>query len=74
MYAALLANGYFLPEKKRCTAKFLEEVFEEKAFCPKIEKIQFKNVLHPPSNDQLVELLCNAIETEEDYPSEEAAR
>jgi hypothetical protein len=36
MHAALLANGYFLPDKKHCTAKFLEEVFEGRAFCPLI--------------------------------------
>ena len=26
-YNACAANGYLLPEKKRCTAKFLDDVF-----------------------------------------------
>ena len=75
-YKAMKANGYFMPESKSqfCSLKFMQEVFQELCYCPKLADVHFKSCLHPPTKDALVVELCAMFAQKDKFPNERTAK
>ena len=73
MYKACLANGYFLAPRNSPinTTKFMMELFNGTVILPKSNEVRNFNVLHPPTRDQLIEIITDMIENHGNYPNQE---
>ena len=63
-YKAMVANGYFMPNKASpfCTLKLMQEMYDGTCYCPKTLDVRIEPCLHPPSSEQLVDTLATLIE------------
>ena len=51
--------------------KFMLELYNETVMLPKSNEVRNFNVLHPPTRDQLIEMIGEIIELHGNYDSEE---
>ncbi len=74
-YKAMVANGYFMPNKASpfCTLKLMKEMYDEICYCPKVLDTRLEPCLNPPSCEHLVEILATLIETNGNYETQAQA-
>ena len=71
----MVANGYFMPNKGSsfCTLKLMKEMYEQTCYCPMTLDTRLEPCLHPPSCEQLGDILCALIEANGNYESQAQA-
>ena len=64
LYAAMIANGYFLPGMGTsiCTMTFMAAIRAGKLFCPKLKDVTFLPCAYPPSADYLRNTIIDMID------------
>ena len=74
-YKAMVANGYFMPNKGSafCTLKLMKEMYEGTCYCPMTLDTRLEPCLHPPSCDHLIDILVDLIEANGNYESQAQA-
>ena len=75
-YKALQANGFYLCSLSSpfTTASMLKEIYLGDCYCPMTSDINVHNVLHPPTAEQLVNIIVTAIEENNNYANEKEAK
>ena len=76
MYKACIANGYFMAPRNSPinTSKFMIELYNGTVILPKSNDVRNFNVLHPPTRDDLIEMIANMIENHGNYDTEEVCQ
>jgi hypothetical protein len=73
MYAAMLANGWLLPEEKASllTVNFMQDVKAGRTYCTSMDHFAKVPCANPPSTEELKDMLVKMILDAEAYPDEE---